>query len=98
MSLVQILEKLCVCFKDQIFGLILRKRGHSFCLDEILYIFENWSYWVKTRSLGQIIEDPMFVTKGLLFKSQLLNAIPFNQESSGEWLQGHHGPLVYGYT
>ena len=46
----------------------------------------------KTRSLGQIIQDPMLVTKGLLFKSLLLNAMPFNLESSGERLQGS---LVY---
>ena len=48
----------------------------------------------KSRSLGQIIEDPMFVTKGLGFKSLLLNAIPHNPESSVEQLQSHHGPLV----
>ena len=64
-SLTQTLEKPCVCSRDQIFGLILMKLIQSFCLDETLYIFENGSYWVKTRSLGQIIEDPILVTKGL---------------------------------
>ena len=49
----------------------------------------------KPRSLGQIIEDPMLVTKGLCFKYLLLNSIPHNPESSGERLQGNHGPLVY---
>ena len=39
----QILEKPCVCTRDKIFGLILMKLGQSFCLDEILYMFENWS-------------------------------------------------------
>ena len=38
--------------------------------------------WSKTRSLGQILEK------------LLINAIPHNLESSGERLQGHHGPLV----
>ena len=42
-SLGQILEKLCVCTRDQIFGLILMKHGQSFCLDEILYMLENGS-------------------------------------------------------
>ena len=37
------LEKPCVCSRDQIFGLILMKLGQSFCLDEILYMFENGS-------------------------------------------------------
>ena len=43
----QILEKPCVFSRDQIFGLILMKLGQSFCLNEILYIFENWSCLVK---------------------------------------------------
>ena len=36
----------------------------------------------------------MLVIKGLWFKSLLLNSIPHDPESSGERLQGHHGPLV----
>ena len=42
-SLGQILQKPCVCSRDQIFGLILMKLGQRFCLDEILYMFGNWS-------------------------------------------------------
>ena len=42
-SLDQILEKPCVCTRDQIFCLKLMKLGQSFCLDEILYMFENGS-------------------------------------------------------
>ena len=61
-SLGQILDKPCVCFIHQIFGLILMKLGQRFCLNEILKIFENES---KSKSLGQIMEDPMLVTKGL---------------------------------
>ena len=49
----------------------------------------------KSRSLGQIIEYPKLVTKGLWFKSLLYNAIPHSLEGSVERLQGHHGPLVY---
>ena len=41
-SLGQILEKPCVCSRDQIFSLM--KLGQSFCLDEFLYFFENWSF------------------------------------------------------
>ena len=48
----------------------------------------------KTRSLGQIIEEPMLVTKWLRVGSLLFNAVPHNAEGSGERLQGHHGPLV----
>ena len=50
MSLDQILEKTCVCSLDQIFGLILMKLAQSFRHDEILYIFENGSCWVKNVS------------------------------------------------
>ena len=42
-SLCQIVEKPCVYSRDQIFGLIFMKFGQSFCLDEILYMFENGS-------------------------------------------------------
>ena len=41
------------------------KLVQSFCLDETLYIFENGHIGSETRSLGQIIEDYMLVTKGL---------------------------------
>ena len=64
-SLSQILEKPCVCSRDQIFGLILMKLGQSFCLDEIFYMVEMGHVESKTRSLGQIIEDPMIVSEGL---------------------------------
>ena len=64
-SLDQILEKACVSSIHQIFDLILMKFGQSFCLDDIVYILENESCQVKSMSLGQIIENPMLVTKGL---------------------------------
>ena len=73
------------------------KFGQSVCLHKSLYIFENGSFRARSRSLGQIIEGPMFGTKGLWFKSPLFNAIPHNPESLGERLQGNHGPLVYRY-
>ena len=58
--------------------------------------FEMGDVESKTSSLGQIIEEPMLVTKGLRFKSLLFNGtIPHNPESSGEPLQGHRGPLVF---
>ena len=96
-SLGQILDKPCVGYRDQIFGLILMKLGQSVCLDEMLHIFLNESCRSKRRSLGQIIEDPMLLTKGLSIKSLLFNDIPQNLESSGVRLQGHHGPLVTTY-
>ena len=37
----QILEKLCVCPRDQILDLMLMKLGQSVCLDKILYIFSS---------------------------------------------------------
>ena len=40
----------------------------------------------KTRSLGQVLEKHMLVTKGLGFKSLLCNAIPHNSEGAGERL------------
>ena len=63
MSLGQILAKPYVYSRDQIFGLILMKLGQRFCIDEVLYTFEKVES--KSRSLGQIIEDPMLVTKWL---------------------------------
>ena len=75
-SLGQILEKPCVSTGDQIFDLILMKLGQSVCPHKILYIFLKWVI------SGQIIEDPMLVTKELRFKSLLFNAIPRNLESS----------------
>ena len=84
-----------VSSRDQIFGLILMKLVQSFALIKPCAFLKMGHIGSKTRSLGQIIEDPMLVTKGLWFKSLLLNSIPHNPESSGEWLQGHHGPLVW---
>ena len=49
---------------------------------------------LETRSLAQIIDKFMVVTKGVSFKSFLFYAIPHKQEGSGERLQGHHGSLV----
>ena len=46
-SLGQILEKPCVCSRDQIFSLNLMKLGQNGCLNEILYMFENESCRVK---------------------------------------------------
>ena len=46
-SLGHIFEKSCVCFREQIFGVILMKLGQSACHDEILYIFENGSCQIK---------------------------------------------------
>ena len=63
------------------------KLGHSVCLNKILYMFENRSYWVKSWSLGQIIDDRMLATL-------LLNAILHDTESSGEQLQDHYGRLL----
>ena len=40
-SLGQILQKHCICSRDQIVGLILMKLGESVCLDEIFYMYEN---------------------------------------------------------
>ena len=56
------LRKACVCYRGQIFCRILMKLG----LDEIFYIFLKWvMLGPKSRSLGQIIKDPMLVIKGL---------------------------------
>ena len=40
-SLVQNLEKPCVCSKSHIFSLIIMKRGQNVCLDEISDRFEK---------------------------------------------------------
>ena len=57
-SLDQILEKRCVCAKDQIFGLILMKL-RVFASMESCTCLKMRYIESKARSLGQIIEDPM---------------------------------------
>ena len=74
-SLAQTLEKPCVCSGDQIFGLILMKLVQSFAVMKPCTFLKIDHIGSKTRSLGQIIEYPMLVTKGLWFKSLLLNSI-----------------------
>ena len=64
-SLGQILEKPCVCSRDQIFGLILMKVGQCFASMKSCICLKMGHVESKTRSLGQIIEDPMLVTEGL---------------------------------
>ena len=61
----QILEKPCVCCRDQILGLILIKLGQSVCLNESCTFLKMCRIGSKPRSLGQTIEDGMLVTKGL---------------------------------
>ena len=46
-SLVQILEKPCVCSRSHIFSPIIMKLGQNVCLDQISDIFENGSGQVK---------------------------------------------------
>ena len=62
-SLGQILEKPCVCSRDQIFGLIFMKL--DFASIKSCTCLKMGHVESKTRSLGQIIEDPMLVTEGL---------------------------------
>ena len=67
-SLGQILQKFCVCSREQIFGLIQMELVASMKHCTFLKMGHIGS---KTRSLGQIIENPMLVTKGLRFRSLL---------------------------
>ena len=46
----QLLEKHCVCCRDQIFGLILVKLDQSFCLNEILNIVSSPVHEVRRVS------------------------------------------------
>ena len=51
------------------------KLGQSVCLDEILEIldeFENGLHWVKTRSLGHILEKPSVPSRGHIFNVILM--------------------------
>ena len=84
-SLGQILLKknLVYTLKRHIFSPIIMKLGQNVCLDVILDEFENGSFRVENK-----------VTRSYLRKTLLINALPHNPESSGERLQGHHGPLV----
>ena len=55
-SLGQMLEKRYVRSRDHIFSLIIMELRKSVCFDKVLNEFENGACWVKTRSLGQILE------------------------------------------
>ena len=46
-SLVQILEKSCVCCRAHIFSPIIMKLGQDVCLGKISDESENGSFWVK---------------------------------------------------
>ena len=72
-SLVQFLEKPCVCSRGHIFSAVLMKFGQNVCLSKILDELKMGHMGSKSRSQGQIIEEPMLVTKGLRFKSLLFN-------------------------
>ena len=85
----------CVCSRGHIFSAILMKLGQNVCLYESQMSLKWVMLGQKTRSLGQIIEETMLVTKGLRFEYLLFNAIPHCLQGSGERLQGHHGPLVF---
>ena len=61
----RILEKSCICGRDQIFGVKLMKLGQVFASMKSYTFFKMGHVGSTTRSLGQIIEDPMLVTKGL---------------------------------
>ena len=52
--------------RDQIFSLMLMKLGQNVCLDGIWHnFFKIGHVGSKCRSLGQMIENPMLVIKGL---------------------------------
>ena len=74
----QILEKPCVCSRDKIFRLILMKLGHSFCRDEIVYIFENGSCWVKNYITMSNHRRPYFYNQGVVTYIPALNPLPHN--------------------
>ena len=59
-SLFQILEKPYVCCRGHIFSPIIMKLYQHVCLDEIWHKFENGSCRVKTRLLGQILQNIMY--------------------------------------
>ena len=52
------------------------KPGQSVRLDEILHMFEMGHVGSKSRSQGQIIEDPMLVTQGCDLNPCSLMAYP----------------------
>ena len=43
------------------------KLGKNVCHDEISDEFENWSCWVKIRSLDQMLEKPCVPSGGHIF-------------------------------
>ena len=59
-------RKICVCSRGHISSQILTKLGQNVCLDEISDKFLKMDHVeLKNRSLSQIIEEPILVTKGL---------------------------------
>ena len=60
-KLGQILEKTCVCTIDQIFILIIMKLDHHVCLVEMCTNLKMGHIESKTRSLGQILENLVYI-------------------------------------
>ena len=54
----QILEKPCIRSRGHIFSPIIMTLGQNIPLDKIFDEFGNGSCWVKTRSLGQMLQKP----------------------------------------
>ena len=66
-SLVQILEKLCVCSRSHIFSPIIR----TFVLMKSQTYLEMGQVRSKTRAVGQILEKPCVRSRGHIF-SQII--------------------------
>ena len=70
-SLVQILEKPCLCSRSHIFSPIIMKLGQNVCLDESQMYLKMGQVRSKTRSLGQILVKPCVCSRGHIF-SQII--------------------------
>ena len=60
-SLFQMFKNQTVCSGGHIISLILLKVGHNVCLKEISHELKNGYVGSKTRSLGQILKDLVYM-------------------------------------
>ena len=70
-SLIQILEKPCVCSKSHIFSPIIVTLGQNVCLMKFQTCLKMGQVRSKTRSVGQILKKPCVCSRGHIF-SQII--------------------------
>ena len=68
-------KKPCVCSRGHIFSLIIMELSQNVCLDKISYKYKIGHVWLKTRSLGQLLEKPCVGSRGHIFSPIIMEFV-----------------------